>query len=161
MLFFALVINGNYWLALVAFLGTFLDVLDGYVAKRYGKVSAFGGFLDSTLDRVSDFFYIAAFPFAGIVSWELATILLVLSFLISYMRSRGELASGGKVSFKGGLVERAVRLGGIFAALLLYTLFPSVAFNNFNLAEAVFVVLIIFSLITVVQRLSLAYKQLR
>ena len=32
----------------------FLDMADGQVARRVGRVTAFGAFLDSTLDRYSD-----------------------------------------------------------------------------------------------------------
>src|SRR5271163_2488245 len=40
--------------AAVLFLAGFLDMADGQVARRVGRVTAFGGFLDSTLDRYSD-----------------------------------------------------------------------------------------------------------
>ena len=36
------------------FLAAFLDMADGQVARRVGRVTAFGAFLDSTLDRYSD-----------------------------------------------------------------------------------------------------------
>ncbi len=40
--------------ASLIFLAGFLDMLDGQVARREKRVTAFGGFLDSTLDRYSD-----------------------------------------------------------------------------------------------------------
>jgi len=40
--------------AAVLFLAGFLDMADGQVARRVGRVTAFGAFLDSTLDRYSD-----------------------------------------------------------------------------------------------------------
>ncbi|MFI5126789.1 MAG: CDP-alcohol phosphatidyltransferase family protein, partial [Candidatus Acidiferrales bacterium] len=40
--------------AAVLFLAGFLDMADGQVARRAGRVTAFGAFLDSTLDRYSD-----------------------------------------------------------------------------------------------------------
>src|SRR5271156_5896421 len=43
----------NSWAA-VLFLAGFLDMADGQVARRVGRVTAFGAFLDSTLDRYSD-----------------------------------------------------------------------------------------------------------
>src|SRR5438105_997507 len=69
LLFFVFVVSHHYIWALVAFLGNALDLLDGMVARKYSKVSAFGGFLDSVMDRVSDFFIIAAFGFGRIVRW--------------------------------------------------------------------------------------------
>src|SRR6266480_3377794 len=66
LLFFFFVINHWYVAAIIAFLGNIFDLVDGMVARKYNKVTAFGGFLDSTLDRVSDFLIITAFAFAGI-----------------------------------------------------------------------------------------------
>ena len=62
--FFALAVNS--WAAVlfaigrfrqaaaVLFFAGFLDMADGQVARRVGRVTAFGAFLDSTLDRYSD-----------------------------------------------------------------------------------------------------------
>jgi len=44
------------WGALVMLLGGLFDAIDGEVARRSRRVSVFGAFLDSTLDRFSDFF---------------------------------------------------------------------------------------------------------
>src|ERR1700735_4399743 len=40
--------------AAVIFFAGFLDMLDGQVARREQRVTAFGAFFDSTLDRYSD-----------------------------------------------------------------------------------------------------------
>ena len=40
--------------AMVIFFAAFLDMLDGQVARREKRVTAFGAFFDSTLDRYSD-----------------------------------------------------------------------------------------------------------
>ena len=40
--------------ASLIFLAGFLDMLDGQVARREERVTAFGAFFDSTLDRYSD-----------------------------------------------------------------------------------------------------------
>ncbi len=106
LVFFVSVINGLYFIALVAFFGNLFDLIDGMIARKYNKVTAFGGFLDSTLDRVSDFFIITAFSFGAIVRWEIAVTLLFLSFLTSYTRAHGELRSNSKVNFAIGLIER-------------------------------------------------------
>ena len=159
-LFFVLVVYGLYVWALVAFLGTAFDAVDGMLARKYGKATVFGGFLDSTLDRVSDFFIISAFAFGGIVSWEIMTTLLGFSFLTSYIRSRGELVSEGKVKFNVGLIERAPRLVSLFIALFLYMLFPALTLFGKNIAEVVFLILIVLSAWTVGQRIYYAYKKL-
>ena len=44
-----------FWAGGLAFVvGSVLDILDGALARAGGKQSAFGGFLDSTLDRVGE-----------------------------------------------------------------------------------------------------------
>ena len=40
--------------AIVIFCAGFLDMLDGQVARRQNRVTAFGAFYDSTLDRYAD-----------------------------------------------------------------------------------------------------------
>src|SRR5258708_31469186 len=92
-LFFIFIVLHMYLPAAIAFLGNIFDVLDGMVARNYNKTTALGGFLDTPFVRVSAFFIIAAFAFSGIARFEIVITLLFTSFLISYMRSRGELAN--------------------------------------------------------------------
>ncbi len=71
------------------------DLLDGALARATGQTTQFGGILDSVSDRVSE-----AALLAGICLWfaaqgdavALAVCLmaLVASFLVSYVRARGE-----------------------------------------------------------------------
>ncbi len=78
----------------VLFAGAF-DLMDGPVARVTGKTSRFGGFLDSTLDRLSE-----AAVLAGILAyyaynqgtWEslLAYGCFVGSVMVSYLRARAE-----------------------------------------------------------------------
>lgn len=100
-------------------LGGICDVLDGRVARARGIASAYGGFLDSTLDRFAE-----AFTFVG-VAWYLsgspwmaaATVLAVAgSLLVSYTRARGEALG---VACTGGLAQRAERLVLLAVAALL------------------------------------------
>lgn len=134
-------------------------MLDGMVARTFHKETAFGGFLDSFLDRVSDFFIITAFAFSGIVRWEITAPLLLFAYLTSYARSRGELANNS-VSFAVGIIERTERLVLIFIALLFYMLAPTLSINSFNVAEIIFIIIAGLSLVTVIQRIIFAYKKL-
>ena len=159
LLFFVFMIYHLYVLALIAFVGSFFDMIDGMVAKKYHKVTNFGGFLDSTMDRVADFLIITAFAFADIVTWEIVAPLLLFAYLTSYIRSRGELANP-TVSFAMGLIERSERLVLIFLTLLFYSLFPTANFSGFNIAEVSFLFIMLLSLFTVIQRITHAYKNL-
>lgn len=159
LLFFVFMLFHWFILALIALFGNGFDLIDGMVARKYHKVSAFGGFLDSTVDRIADFLIITAFAFAGVVRWQIVAPLLLFAYLTSYVRSRGELANQ-KVSFAMGLVERSERIVLIFIALIFYLLFPSVTIVGLNIAEVTFVFITILSVYTVIQRIAHAYKHL-
>jgi phosphatidylglycerophosphate synthase len=98
--------------------------------------------------------------FAGIVRWNVILPLLLLSFLISYIRSRIELAAQNKISAAVGLIERTERLLTVFLGLFLYMLFPDFSVAGFNIAEVAFLVLTVLSAYTVGQRVQFAYKKL-
>jgi phosphatidylglycerophosphate synthase len=159
LLFFVFLVYHLYLLALIAFIGNGFDLIDGMVARKYHKVTAFGGFLDSTIDRVADFLLITAFAFSGIVRWEIVAPLLLFAYLTSYIRSRGELAKP-TVSFAMGLIERSERLVLIFIALVLYIIFPTAQFAVLNIAEITFAFILLLSIYTVIQRVTHAYKNL-
>lgn len=160
-LFYLCVVNELYALALFVFIFNGLDLLDGMVARLSGKVTAFGGFLDSTIDRFADFVVIAAFGFSGIVSWGIVLPLIMLTYLISYMRSRTELAAKGSITAAVGIIERTERLALIFIGLALYALWPDARAWGQNLMEVVCFVIIGLSVITVWQRLMFAYHNLK
>lgn len=96
----------------VMLLGGVFDALDGAVARESNRMSRFGAFLDSTLDRLSEsavfagivfFFAASATPWAAL----LAALAMTFSLLTSYARARAE---GLGVECKVGLLERAGRI---------------------------------------------------
>ncbi len=97
---------------LVILLGGGFDVLDGIVARTNGRVTRFGAFLDSVLDRYSDafvFFSIATYMYlqgemAGVI---LSLFTLVGALLISYARARAEALG---IDCHTGLMERPERV---------------------------------------------------
>src|SRR5438309_7573696 len=107
--------------AAVIFLAGFLDILDGQVARREQRVTAFGAFYDSTLDRYSDMalymgllIYYAVNGRASYVI--LAAVATAGSVMVSYSRARAESLIP---SCKVGFMERPERLvlviiGGLF-----------------------------------------------
>jgi len=100
-------------------LGGVCDILDGRVARARGIASAYGEFLDSTLDRFAE-----TFTFVGVAwylsdsPWLTTATLLALggSMLVSYTRARGEAVG---VSYAGGLAQRAERVVVLAIATLL------------------------------------------
>ena len=107
--------------AAVLFLAGFLDMADGQVARRAGRVTAFGAFLDSTLDRYSDLaLYMGLVVYYTLVGapfyMGLAAVAMASSFMVSYARARAESLIP---SCKVGFLERPERLvllilGGAF-----------------------------------------------
>jgi CDP-diacylglycerol---glycerol-3-phosphate 3-phosphatidyltransferase len=91
-------------------LGGVADILDGRVARALGVDSAYGKFIDSTLDR-----FVEVFAFLGFAvylsDFRLGPLVVVGaisgSLLVSYARARGESLG---VLCKGGLMQRAERL---------------------------------------------------
>ncbi|OGX14088.1 MAG: hypothetical protein A2351_00495 [Omnitrophica bacterium RIFOXYB12_FULL_50_7] len=71
------------------------DLLDGLLARTTGKTSSFGAFLDSVVDRYSDFFVFAGlatyFIRSGDIFWFFVTLGILLgSVVISYTKARAE-----------------------------------------------------------------------
>src|SRR6266513_1463478 len=88
------------------------DMLDGLLARVKGTSGAWGAFLDSTLDRISD-----AAVFAGLAIWlartgqrvlaVVALFCLVAGLLVSYAKARAE---GLGLRCDVGIAERTERL---------------------------------------------------
>ncbi len=81
--------------AAILFLAGFLDMADGQVARRVGQVTAFGAFLDSTLDRYSDLaLYMGLVVHYTLIGrpfyLALAAVAMASSFMVSYSRARAE-----------------------------------------------------------------------
>lgn len=86
----------------------FCDALDGILARNYQQASAFGGFLDSLLDRYADAAVYTGIIVGGLCDPLWGLIALIGSLLVSYSRARAE-AVGIKME-SVGLAERAERM---------------------------------------------------
>jgi len=149
-------INGFYFLlaTLLLLLSGFCDALDGVVARLYQETTAFGGFLDSLLDRYADAVVYMGIILAGLcnVLWGLTA--LTGSLLVSYSRARAEAAGIKMESI--GLAERAERI--IILSIASITAFfwqPEEVMNTGIILIAVL------SNLTVLQRSWYAYRKLK
>ncbi len=135
------------WLILA---GGLFDLVDGVIARRHGTATAFGAFLDSTMDRLADMaillgvmLHFAGRGDAGTVL--LAGVALIAAVLTSYAKARAEQWVR---SFEGGLLERGERLFilgvGAISGYLVAALW----------------VLAVLGTATAVYRFSLAYREL-
>ena len=100
------------WAALVIFLAGIFDMTDGRVARKLNRVTRFGAFFDSMIDRYSDLvlyiglvvFYARIDRFSYVV---LTAIALGSSQLVSYSRARAESVIP---TCKVGFMERPERV---------------------------------------------------
>ncbi len=109
------------WGAVAFFLACAFDGLDGALARRLNRVSRFGAFLDSTMDRLSE-----AAVFLGLLVWytgrgakqEIVLIYatIVGSLMVSYSRARAE---GLGMDCRVGLLTRMERAVVLCVGLLL------------------------------------------
>ncbi len=129
------------------------DVLDGDVARRLGKASRFGAFIDSMLDRVSEFvffggvlMYVVRRP-SGFDIYEPIVIVLALmgSVLTSYARARAE---GVGIECKVGVMERPERIALLATGLIA----------GYRFLMAVMILLAVTSLYTVFQRIRHVHR---
>lgn len=129
------------------------DVLDGDVARRLGKASRFGAFIDSVLDRVSEFVYFGGIMMyvvrrpSGFEAYEPIVILLALmgSVLTSYARARAE---GVGIECKVGVMERPERIALMAIGLIA----------GYRFLMAVMILLAATSLYTVFQRIRHVHR---
>ncbi len=111
-----------FWVGAMLFvIGSVLDILDGALARRSGKGTPFGAFLDSTTDRISEGFMLGAIALVfsrqgNQVAVAFTFAAVAGSFLVSYTRARAEaLGLKGDV----GIGSRAERVVVIVAGLVL------------------------------------------
>ena len=142
----------DYWIAagLMIILSGFFDLFDGALARNLGKVTPFGGFFDSVLDRYSDLFLLLALLIYYLGRGDMLLVILssfvsIGTALISYTKARAEAA---RISCNVGLMERAERIILLSAGVLFGWLTP------------ILWVLAILTHVTVLQRIYYVWKKL-
>ncbi len=135
--------------ALIIFFAAFLDMLDGQVARREQRVTAFGAFFDSTLDRYADMaHYMGLLVFYAVNGRSsyvvLAAVATAGSVMVSYSRARAESLIP---SCKVGFMERPERM----VLLMLGGLF-------YRMAPALWVISVV-STLTVIHRIVFTWQE--
>ena len=147
-----LVTQRYFFLAGIAFiLGSVMDTLDGRYSRMSGKGSAFGAFLDSTLDRLEEGIVLAAvaayFSARGDDLAVAAVVVTVLgSLMVSYTRARAEALG---VECKVGLATRPVRVVILSAGLLFAR---GASLGDFELLAPAIYLMAVLTSFTVLQR---------
>ncbi len=104
------IITGSFFIAgILITLGNLCDAIDGALARKYKQTSKFGAFLDSVVDRYSDFLPFAALSifFSGNLFMLLFSVFSIAgSFLVSYSKARAESLG---ITCNVGILERPER----------------------------------------------------
>jgi CDP-diacylglycerol--glycerol-3-phosphate 3-phosphatidyltransferase len=141
---------GNFrWAGVVVILAGLFDMVDGRVARETNRVTRFGGFFDSVLDRYSDLalfmgllvYYASINRFFYIV---LTAIVMTGSVMVSYTRARAECTIP---KCKVGFLERPERVVLIIIGALFDRMAP------------VLWVIAVLSNLTVVHRMTYTWQE--
>jgi len=147
-----LILKGGWLLAgLAIILSGIFDLLDGVVARSLGKVTTFGSFFDSVMDRYSDLLLLMAIAISYHAKGEsplviLTSVVAIGTALIPYVRAKAEAL---QVSCHIGLMERAERIILLSMGAL------------FNWMEPILWILAILTHFTVLHRIYHVWKKLK
>ena len=152
-----------FWAGIVLIVANVFDMLDGNVARQTGTVTRFGGFLDSSLDRLSDMvaflgimiFYAGNTPQHSLINVFLAGVGMIFSVLVSYTAARSE-SLGVKANV--GFLQRPERIVLLIIGALSTWNWDS-DFFLFNRMPQVLWVLAIGSIWTFVHRMYFIWKE--
>lgn len=154
-----------FWAGIVLIIANLFDMLDGNVARLTGNVTKFGGFLDSSLDRLSDMvsffgimiFYAGNSPQHSLLNVFLAGVGMIASVMVSYTTARSE-SLGVKANV--GFLQRPERVVLLIIGALSTWNWAS---DNFfaNRMPQVLWVLAIGSIWTLVHRMYFIWAELR
>lgn len=116
------------WLlaGLFIILSGLFDLFDGVIARKLNKVTSYGGFLDSVLDRYSDLIFLLAILIYYLQNENLKGVILtgfvsMGTALIPYIRAKAESLG---IECTIGLMERAERLILLTIGVLFQWLIP-------------------------------------
>jgi len=138
-----------FYAGLVIIFSGFFDLVDGEVARATNRVTRFGAFFDSVIDRYSDasqflgllVFYGRADRFLYVV---LSAFCMISAIMVSYTRARAESLIG---SCRVGFMERPERLVLVIIGAL------------FNRMAPVLWIIAVLSTITVIHRMRYTYTR--
>jgi CDP-diacylglycerol---glycerol-3-phosphate 3-phosphatidyltransferase len=150
-----------FFLGGVAFIiGSIMDTLDGRYSRMSGKGTAFGAFLDSTLDRCEEGIVLTAVAVSfarqhNQLAVAAVVVAVLASLMVSYTRARAEALG---VECKVGIATRAVRVVILSIGLVLAR---GASLGHFDLLAPAVYVLAVLSAFTVIQRIVHVHAQLR
>ena len=153
-----------FWAGIVLIVANLFDMLDGSVARLTGRVTPFGAFLDSSLDRLSDMvsflgimvFYASNRPEHSLLNVIVAGTGMIGSVMVSYTTARSE-SIGIKANV--GFLQRPERIVLLIIGGL--STFPNSTSFFANRMPQVLWVIAVASIWTFIHRMFYTWKELR
>lgn len=136
------------WGGILVFFWVVFDAFDGSMARLSGKVSNFGAFLDSTLDRYAELFILGGLMYYFMQQQQPVFVMLTFaaaggSLMVSYTRARAQsLGYEAKI----GILSRVERFIVLIPCLL------------FHVPLAAVIILAVFTNITAIQRMLHVFR---
>lgn len=154
-----------FWAGIVLIIANLFDMLDGNVARLTGNVTKFGGFLDSSLDRLSDMFafvgiiifYAGNSPQHSIMNVFLASVGMMMSVMVSYTTARSE---GLGVKANVGFLQRPERVVLLIIGALSTWNWNSTSYFANRMPQVLWV-LAIGSVWTLIHRMYFIWREFR
>ncbi|MHA2008343.1 MAG: CDP-alcohol phosphatidyltransferase family protein [Promethearchaeota archaeon] len=148
--FLGFIFNFLVFIIICLFVTEFFDQLDGVVARIQGPTKL-GAFLDSTLDRIGDFFIFFGVILSAYTTVVIGIIVLIGAFLTSYTRAKIE-ALGVDNLYGIGLLERTDRVPILLIGSILQIWFPSALWWTV-------IILAVGTNVTAFQRIIFAFRE--
>ena len=140
-------------------ISSMFDMFDGAIARASKTTSLFGAFLDSTLDRMSEFLIFSSILIYYLINDSNNIIPIILcitsigtSFLVSYTRARAESL---QIKCTVGIFTRAERIIVLFLGIILS---PIMIFDTIVISLAIITAL---SFVTMLQRIIYTQNHLK
>ena len=154
-----------FWAGVVLIVANLFDMLDGNVARLTGRVTKYGSFLDSTLDRLSDMasflgimvFYARDTAHHSTLNVFLGGVGMIASVLVSYTTARSE---GLGVKANVGFLQRPERVVLFIIGALSTWSWTSTNFFANRMPQVLWV-LAVGSMWTLIQRMIYIRRELR
>lgn len=149
------------------------DWYDGWVARRLGKVSRWGIFLDPLADKVLTSAAFIAFAWLGLVEWWMVWVIVVRDISITLLRSFAELRGRTLHTNFSAKVKTFAQMVFIYAVLLAVVLRNTIppllpVFNSILNANVIYYSMFLVTILTlgtgvqyIVENHKVIYSSLR
>ncbi len=155
-------VKESFLLAAIFFIAaSFIDLIDGSVARVTGRVTKLGAYLDTIVDRYVEGLIIFGLLFASLPNLVISSFTIPLSALVlifffgsamtTYSKAAAKEKELTEKEIKGGILERAERLIFLFIGILL-------AIYNPLYLTYVIAILALLSNVTAIQRIWIACR---